>query len=50
MRRAEYGAIITAILFVGTMTTVGLWFGPGDVWHRIKDLSPLRSPDCWGFH
>jgi uncharacterized protein (TIRG00374 family) len=41
MRRAEYGAVITALLFAGAMTAAGIWFGLGDLWLRMKELSPL---------
>lgn len=40
MRRAEYGAVITAVVFVAAMTAAGIWFGLDEVWHRMWALSP----------
>src|SRR4051794_30951867 len=40
MRRAEYGAVITAVVFVMAMAAAGIWFGLEEVWHRMLTLDP----------
>jgi len=40
LRRAEYGAVITAIVFIAAMSGAGIWFGLDEVWHRMATLSP----------
>ena len=41
MRRAEYGAVITAVVFVMAMAAAGIWFGLEEVWHRMLTLNPV---------
>jgi uncharacterized membrane protein YbhN (UPF0104 family) len=41
MRRAEYAAVITAVVFVAAMSAAGIWFGLDEVWHRMAELSPV---------
>ena len=48
MRRAEYGAVITAALFVMAMAGAGIWFGLGEVWHRMLTLNPVALAGLLG--
>jgi glycosyltransferase 2 family protein len=48
MRRAEYGAVITAALFVMAMASAGIWFGLGEVWHRMLTLNPMALAGLLG--
>jgi glycosyltransferase 2 family protein len=40
MRRAEYAAVITGVVFVMAMAAAGIWFGLEEVWHRMLTLNP----------
>jgi glycosyltransferase 2 family protein len=48
MRRAEYGAVITAVVFVMAMAAAGIWFGLEEVWHRMLTLSPVALAGLLG--
>ena len=48
MRRAEYGAVITAVVFVMAMAGAGIWFGLEEVWHRMLTLSPMALAGLLG--
>ena len=48
MRRAEYGAVITAVVFVMAMAGAGIWFGLEEVWHRMLTLNPMALAGLLG--
>jgi uncharacterized membrane protein YbhN (UPF0104 family) len=48
MRRAEYSAVIMAVVFVMAMAAAGIWFGLEEVWHRMLTLSPVALAGLLG--